>query len=51
MNFWLPTVDDRPKLNGPWLEHFPDDASRPARHTQVGSDVARCDFTAYVLAG
>ncbi len=50
MNFWVPTIEDRPHLDGPWIEHFPDPASRPARHTQVGSDVARCDFTAYVIA-
>ena len=50
MNFWVPTAADRPALEAPWLEHFPDEASRPARHTQVSSDVqvALADFTAYV---
>ncbi len=48
MNFWVPTIEDRPHLNAPWIAHFPDPDARPARHTQVGSDVARCDFTAYV---
>lgn len=49
MNFWVPTLEDRPHIDGPWVAHFPDPAARPARHTQVGSDVARCDFTAFVL--
>ena len=36
------------ELNEPWVEHFPDPASRPARHTQVGGSTAQCDFIAYV---
>ena len=49
MNFYLPSLDLRKELNDPWLEHFPDPASRPARHTQVGSaGYAQCDFIAYV---
>ena len=35
MNFYLPSLDLRKELNDPWFEHFPDPASRPARHTQV----------------
>jgi enamine deaminase RidA (YjgF/YER057c/UK114 family) len=49
MNFWVPSLDDRALLNEPWLAHFPDEASRPARHTQVGGPIATCDFTAYVV--
>lgn len=48
MNFWVPSLDDRSLINVPWIDHFPDPTSRPGRHTQVGSSVAQCDFTAYV---
>lgn len=49
MNFFLPSLDQRAVLNGPWLEHFPDPDSRPARHTEaVSGPVAKCDFLAYV---
>jgi 2-iminobutanoate/2-iminopropanoate deaminase len=48
MNFYLPSLDLRMELNGPWVEHFPDPASRPARHTQLGGSTAQCDFMAYV---
>ena len=49
MNFFLPSLDDRAALNVPWLRHFPDPASRPTRHTQVGSaPYAQCDLWAYV---
>jgi 2-iminobutanoate/2-iminopropanoate deaminase len=50
MNFWVPDIAVRPLINGPWLEHFPDADSRPARHTQVAADQAAvsCEFVAYV---
>ena len=48
MNFYLPSLDLRKELNEPWVAHFPDPASRPARHTQVGGPTAQCDFIAYV---
>lgn len=49
MNFFLPSLDDRVALNVPWERHFPDPASRPTRHTQVGSaPYAQCDVWAYV---
>ena len=49
MNFFLPSLDQRSALNGPWVEHFPDPASRPARHTEVvHGPAAKCDFVAYV---
>ena len=48
MNFYLPSLDLRKELNEPWLAHFPDPESRPARHTQVGGKTAQCDFIAYV---
>ncbi len=48
MNFWVPSLDDRAAINVPWVRHFPDPASRPSRHTQVGVAVAQCDFLALV---
>jgi enamine deaminase RidA (YjgF/YER057c/UK114 family) len=36
MDFWLARAEDRPPLEVFWLERFPDEASRPARHTHVG---------------
>ena len=50
MNFFVPDISVRPLLNRPWLEHFPDADSRPARHTQVTTDHAAvsCEFLAYV---
>jgi enamine deaminase RidA (YjgF/YER057c/UK114 family) len=49
MTFYLPSLDYRAELNKPWAEHFPDQSSCPARHTQVGSGpFAQCDFVAYV---
>ena len=35
MTFYVPDIAVRDAINGPWLEHFPDPASRPARHTQL----------------
>lgn len=48
MNFYLPSLELRNALNDPWMAHFPDPDSRPARHTQVGGSTAQCDFVAYV---
>jgi 2-iminobutanoate/2-iminopropanoate deaminase len=48
MNFYLPSLELRKELNDPWVAHFPDPSSRPARHTQVGGKTAQCDFMAYV---
>lgn len=30
---YLQDLADRPSLNGPWLEMFPDEDDRPSRHT------------------
>jgi enamine deaminase RidA (YjgF/YER057c/UK114 family) len=51
MNFWVPSAEDRPKLEPLWIERFPDPASRPARHTQIAPQLqaAHADFTAYVI--
>jgi len=36
MEFWLASASDRPALESFWEAHFPDETSRPARHTHVG---------------
>ena len=49
MTFYMPSLDLRAQLNVPWVAHFPDPASRPARHTQLApTSYAQCDFVAYV---
>lgn len=52
ITFFVADLAARAAINGPWLEHFPDAASRPARHTQqvaqAGSVQVSCVFTAYV---
>lgn len=48
LEFSVPSLDDRAVINGPYLERFPDPASRPARHTSVGTSQAQCAFWAYV---
>ncbi len=50
---WMKDRSQRPALNGPWLEMFPDPASRPARHAIVAPDLdmgklIECSFTAYI---
>ncbi len=48
MEFWTPTAD-RDALDPLWIEHFPDPASRPSRHTHVGEGgPARATFIAYI---
>jgi len=45
-------MESRTALNGPWLEHFPDPSSRPARHNRKvdwpGPAQISCDFVAYI---
>ena len=47
-------AESREALNGPWLERFPDPASRPSRHNlkvdSAGPVKISCDFVAYVEA-
>jgi 2-iminobutanoate/2-iminopropanoate deaminase len=42
----------REALNGPWVERFPDPASRPSRHNMKvqggGAALISCDFVAFV---
>src|SRR5438105_2179237 len=53
INFWMqdPTTG-RAALNDEWVKMFPDEASRPARHTLAlgpGSNAqVTCDFTAVI---
>jgi 2-iminobutanoate/2-iminopropanoate deaminase len=48
MEFWTPTAD-RSALDSLWIEKFPDESSRPARHTHVGEGkTARATFIAYI---
>jgi enamine deaminase RidA (YjgF/YER057c/UK114 family) len=50
MTFYLPDLGLRAELNVPWVEHFPNPDSRPARHTQQSpGTVAQCDFVAFVV--
>lgn len=49
MEFWTPPVG-REALDPFWIEKFPDEASRPARHTHVGDAKAvTATFIAYVV--
>ena len=50
ITFFVPDIAFRDACNPIWVEHFPDPASRPARHTQVvaGSKIASCEFIAYI---
>lgn len=48
MEFWTPSAD-RGALDPFWVEKFPDENSRPARHTHVGvSGATRASFLAYI---
>ena len=48
MEFWTPTAD-RAALDPHWIDKFPDEASRPSRHTHVGEgSAARASFIAYI---
>ncbi|MEE2782807.1 MAG: RidA family protein [Pseudomonadota bacterium] len=48
MEFWIPN-SDRGALDPFWLEKFPDETSRPSRHTHTGQgDSARASFIAYI---
>jgi len=52
MFFVADAAASRPALNGPWVERFPDETSRPARHNleipMAGKAKISCVFTAYV---
>ncbi|MDG1368528.1 MAG: RidA family protein [Acidimicrobiales bacterium] len=51
ITFFLAEPESRAKLNVPWLERFPNEASRPARHimeVDAGTSKVTCIFTAYI---
>lgn len=49
MEFWVPDGDARAPLEPLWLEKFPDEQSRPSRHTHIaGGKTIRASFIAYV---
>lgn len=52
ISFYLRDPSNRDALNAEWLKMFPDEHSRPARHTQgLGEDspsLIQCDFMAVI---
>ena len=54
LTVWMTDRSQRAVLNRYWVELFPDEQSRPARHTMTaaldGGMLVQCDFTA-VLGG
>jgi 2-iminobutanoate/2-iminopropanoate deaminase len=52
MTVWLKDRSQRGPLNAEWLKMFPDEHSRPARHSQQsdmeGGSLVQCDFTAVI---
>jgi len=50
MTVWMKDSSQREPLNRVWLSVFPDEATRPARHTLqiplAGKRLIQCDFTA-----
>ncbi|WP_176598625.1 MULTISPECIES: RidA family protein [Sphingobium] len=50
MTFWVTSRECTLHINELWLAHFPDPASRPARHVMTydlpGGMLAQCDFLA-----
>ncbi len=52
MTFFVRDLAHRNAIDGPWEQHFPDPASRPARHTQIGElggpQMVTCDLLAWV---
>ena len=50
LNVYMKDPGQRGLLNDPWLKLFPDEHSRPARHTQradmEGGQLIQCDFLA-----
>jgi enamine deaminase RidA (YjgF/YER057c/UK114 family) len=55
MTFWVRDAEAREVINPIWLAAFPDESSRPARHTQVNPDLplnmrVQCDAMAVLDA-
>ena len=53
LTVWMKDRNQRPALNVPWLEMFPDAASRPARHAIIAPELdmgklIECSVTAWI---
>lgn len=49
LDFWAPSAEMRKEIDGHYLVVFPDEASRPSRHTHKGDGpVMTASFTAYI---
>lgn len=53
LTVWMKDRSQRPALNEPWLEMFPDAGSRPARHAIIAPELdmgklIECSFTAWI---
>jgi len=49
VEFWAPTPELRSEIDGHYVEVFPDEASRPSRHThQSDGSVMTASFIAYI---
>lgn len=49
LDFWAPDAEMRKAIDAPYVEVFPDEASRPARHTHsANGKFIRASFLAYI---
>jgi enamine deaminase RidA (YjgF/YER057c/UK114 family) len=49
VEFWAPTAEMRNEIDGHYVEVFPDESSRPSRHTHTSDGtVMTASFIAYV---
>ena len=49
LEFWAPSAEMRKAIDHHYVIAFPDESSRPARHTHKGEDsVMRASFIAYI---
>ena len=52
MTVWLKDRSQRVPVNAEWIKMFPDEHSRPARHSLLmemeGGTLVQCDFTAVI---
>lgn len=49
LDFWAPSTEMRSEIDAPYLDVFPDEASRPARHTHKGDGpFMTASFIAYI---
>ncbi len=48
LDFWVPSDDVRAEVDAIWREHFPDAASRPARHIHISGRFVSASLMAYI---